>query len=393
MRARGRALAAAGIACALLLVLARAYGPWGAVEDHHDLGPGRSLAPGVVLYQLTSSAAIESPAPLSIWILRVDLARADLRLALAHDQIMDTETVAGIAERHGAVAAVNAGFFQPNGDPLGLLKIGGQIVSDTRRPRGAVGIVRTGERPRLIFDRVAASLSLQVQQPDDEAVTADIAGVDTTRLLGRLMLFTPDYHAHTDTAPGGLEWVVRGDPLRVEGAPRTGGKTPIPPDGYVLSFGGRSPPKELAAALGPGADVTLDTRYMPAESRPDAWELAEDIVGGAGLLARDGAFVDDWAAETFAAGFAEQRHPRTMIGASADGAAWLVVVDGRQPELSTGMTLVELRELARQLGLTDALNLDGGGSTTMWVEGEIVSSPSDAAGPRPVSDALLVVAR
>jgi exopolysaccharide biosynthesis protein len=54
------------------------------------------------------------------------------------------------------------------------------------------------------------------------------------------------------------------------------------------------------------------------------------------------------------------------------------------------MTLVELRSLACRLGLMDALNLDGGGSTTMWVKGEVVNSPSDAAGPRKVSDALLV---
>jgi exopolysaccharide biosynthesis protein len=57
------------------------------------------------------------------------------------------------------------------------------------------------------------------------------------------------------------------------------------------------------------------------------------------------------------------------------------------------MTLVELREFARRLGLTNVLNLDGGGSTTMWAAGEVVNSPSDLAGPRKVSDALLVVPR
>jgi hypothetical protein len=391
MRASARRLVPSLAACAILLVLV-AYGPWEGRQHARELGPGRTVAPGVVLYQLTRWNYSEPPAPLSTWILRVDLSKADLRPALAHDQVMDTEPVAAIAARHKAIAAVNGGFFQPNGHPLGLLKLQGQIVSDTRRPRGAVGIVRSEDGPRLIFDRVSVSLALHVHRSDETPGTVQIAGVDTTRLIGRLMLFTPAYHAHTDTAPGGLEWVVRGDPLRVEAAPRSAGKTPIPPDGFVLSFGGRSPPAALAA-LEPGAEVAIETRYSPASTNPDEWAAADDIIGGAGLLAREGVYVDDWSAESFAAGFAEQRHPRTMIGITADGAAWLVVVDGRQPELSAGMTLVELRELARDLGLTGALNLDGGGSTTMWVDGEIVSSPSDAAGPRPVSDALLVMSR
>ena len=79
-----------------------------------------------------------------------------------------------------------------------------------------------------------------------------------------------------------------------------------------------------------------------------------------------------------------------MIGTAADGTIWLVTVDGRQPEVSVGMSLVELRSLARRLGLVNALNLDGGGSTTMWVQGQVVNKPSDATGPRKVSDALLV---
>ena len=57
------------------------------------------------------------------------------------------------------------------------------------------------------------------------------------------------------------------------------------------------------------------------------------------------------------------------------------------------MTLVELQRLARRIGLTDAINLDGGGSTTMVVAGTVVNQPSDPTGPRTVSDVLLVVPR
>ena len=57
------------------------------------------------------------------------------------------------------------------------------------------------------------------------------------------------------------------------------------------------------------------------------------------------------------------------------------------------MTFLELQDLLGRLDVTDALNLDGGGSTTMVVEGEVVNRPSDLTGPRAVSDALIVTAR
>lgn len=64
------------------------------------------------------------------------------------------------------------------------------------------------------------------------------------------------------------------------------------------------------------------------------------------------------------------RHPRTAVGISADGAQlWLVVVDGRQAGYSEGATVAELATILRECGAANALNLDGGGSTTMVVEG------------------------
>ena len=79
-----------------------------------------------------------------------------------------------------------------------------------------------------------------------------------------------------------------------------------------------------------------------------------------------------------------------MIGVDGHAGVWLVTVDGRQRDHSLGMTFVELQRLARRIGLRDALNLDGGGSTTMVVRNEVVNSPSDLTGARAVSDVLLV---
>ena len=373
----------------LVLALLVGAGELG-TQGRIDLGPPRQIVQGVALYHVTDASLISPAAPLSIWLLRVDPRLADLRAVLANDAIVDTETVPDIAARTRAVAAINAGFFLlPTGDPSGIYKLDGQLVSDTRRQRGAFGIIRRdGMAPRFIFGRVSATMALRIRRRVRPDVRLEIAGVDTIRRLGRLMLFTPAYHPHTDTAPGGREWIVRGRPLTVADPPRSQGKTPIPADGFVLSFGGQRVPAALEA-LRPGTAVDLETQYRPVEGRADDWALAAEIVGGAGLLLYNGR-VSDWTIENLASGFSETRHPRTMIGTDGAGSLWLVTVDGRQPALSAGMTLGELRDLARRLELVNALNLDGGGSTTMWVGGQVVNSPSDASGPRKVSDALVV---
>jgi exopolysaccharide biosynthesis protein len=121
-----------------------------------------------------------------------------------------------------------------------------------------------------------------------------------------------------------------------------------------------------------------------------------EAVGGQPVIVRDGA-VSREARDTGA--FAVTRHPRTAVGITTDGRLLLVVVDGRQAPRSVGMSLATLADLLLMLGARDALNLDGGGSTTMVVREpagsglRIVNIPSDSAGERPVGDALAVVRR
>jgi len=94
--------------------------------------------------------------------------------------------------------------------------------------------------------------------------------------------------------------------------------------------------------------------------------------------------------------FIAKRHPRSMVGTDAQGYLWLVVVDGRASGKAAGMTIAELTELALQLGLTDALNLDGGGSSTLWtLPAGVINHPCDNGqfdneGQRIVPNALLV---
>jgi exopolysaccharide biosynthesis protein len=113
-------------------------------------------------------------------------------------------------------------------------------------------------------------------------------------------------------------------------------------------------------------------------------------VGGFPLLLHEGHQVGDLEVASRPS-FAAARHPRTAVGYDADGnQLWVMVVDGRQPGHSDGMTLPELTVALQAMGVEEALNLDGGGSTVMVLEGEAVSSPSDAQGERPVVNALAV---
>lgn len=361
--------------------------------DGRGLPAPEEVAPGVRLYRLADRDLLHPPGPVAIQILRLDPARVRLDAVLARDEVMGRETVPAAAARHGAIAAVNAGFFLQNGEPSGLLQVDGELVGDTSRPRGAVAI-HTDDRGRttLLFDIVTARARVGVQK-DGETRWTPIAGIDTIRHRGRLMMFTPRYHAHTDTAGSGIEWVVSGTPLTVRERRHDAGSTPIPRDGYVLSYGGLKPPAPFDT-LDVGDTVLVERDYATEYGTPAlAWAAADHVIGGAGLLVRAGAPVTDWTVERLREGFDTERHPRTIIGTDADGEIWLATVDGRQPDLSLGMSFAELQRLAERLRLTDVLNLDGGGSTTMVVRGTVVNRPSDLTGPRPVSDALVVRAR
>jgi hypothetical protein len=85
-----------------------------------------------------------------------------------------------------------------------------------------------------------------------------------------------------------------------------------------------------------------------------------------------------------------RRHPRSGIGVTADGKVLLVVVDGRRAGWSVGMNLTEFAQLFQFLGATSAMNLDGGGSSVMVVQGKVVNKPSDGR-ERRVSSAVLVL--
>jgi exopolysaccharide biosynthesis protein len=121
------------------------------------------------------------------------------------------------------------------------------------------------------------------------------------------------------------------------------------------------------------------------------------VVNGGPLLVRNGMVHITQARDgmhqvtnpSFDYGWFLQRNPRTFAGTDALGRTLLVTVDGRQPD-QLGLSIPETAAVARSLGMTDAMNLDGGGSTAMVIDGALISHPSDAAGERAVGDAIVI---
>jgi hypothetical protein len=125
------------------------------------------------------------------------------------------------------------------------------------------------------------------------------------------------------------------------------------------------------------------------------------IVNGGPRLLRGGAPAIDAAAEGFTHPgdpefyyrFGVRRNPRTLAGVTRSGHVLLVTVDGHAPGYSVGLTFAEEAGVMRALGARDAVNLDGGGSTTLAVGATQLTRPSDATGERPIGDAIVLRAR
>jgi hypothetical protein len=355
-----------------------------------------AVAPGIQYFTSTDRSLVEDAGPVAIHLLKLDPRLVRLTDTLAKGEVLGMDTVDTIAARHHALAAINGGFFnRANGEPVGTLKVNGELVSDYPVIRGVVLIKSPAAGvTSLEFDQVAVRMTAAFTI-GARTWRVPIDGVDTTRERGKLMLYTPLYHEDTDTAATGTEWILDGRPLHVVSMRKNAGHTLIPKHGAVLSYGGIDLPAGLAA-LATDVHVTLSTSWTILNGMPPArLDQAESIVDGAGLIRLRGRTMTNWNEgealnpETFI----NMRHPRTLIGVDGSGWIWMAAIDGRQPDHSVGMTLPDLARLAVRLGLRDALNLDGGGSTTMVVKDRIVSHPSDPTGPRPISDAILVTLR
>jgi exopolysaccharide biosynthesis protein len=171
-------------------------------------------------------------------------------------------------------------------------------------------------------------------------------------------------------SPGGEDYYPKaGDPVDVSGA--------------AIAFGRVVSPVETAEDERVNAILCIDDAKVEIRDGQMCAEGADHAMAAGPRLLAGGA-LRGFAA--FGAAYATARHPRTAVGLDADsGTAWIVVVDGRQAGFSEGMSLDELTAVFQRLGAEDALNLDGGGSTTMVLADgagvRVVNSPIHTAVP------------
>lgn len=298
-----------------------------------------------------------------------------------------------LAKTRNVIGGVNADFFlfAPPGVPSGALISGGRVVAG---PSASPVFVSTINRVSVITTlEVVGSATVRGE-------TLAIAAWNRAAPRG-LAWFDAAWGQATDSATAAIEVVLDNQkPSRVVLIDTLPEGVAIPALGVVLVAGRNAPAPTLAALLSlrvgdtVRADVSLGTLH-PREA-----------VGGRPILVRD-SIVTDAVDTQGGPGFATTRHPRTAVGISGAGTTaqdyagrrlLLVVVDGRQKPHSDGMTLRELANLMLALGARHALNLDGGGSTTMVYSDpdsagtlRVANRPSDPQGERPVGDALAIV--
>ena len=342
--------------------------------------------------------------PWSIHVVRVDRARPDLefRSVHAHGASLGLSTVGEMIDNQAPdagtpVVAINGDFFQMPGkahagDPRGLQIMDGELVS---APSGGVSfwIDPAGEPHTMNVTSL-----FRIFWPDG---STNLLGLNETRKTNGVVLFTPGAGFSTLSRnsrelvlerAGSGPWfpLHTGDAItaRVKEVQEMG-NTRLAPDQMVVSVHRKWSPKVPAVA--PGALLKLSL-----ETSPDLRGVRTALSGGP-VLVRNFE-VQDWPkAEKDAKGKPAppeirtmwEKHPRTALGWN-ERYFYLVEVDGRQKHLSIGMTLKELAQYMVSLGCREALNLDGGGSSTMWLFDGVVNSPSDDE-ERPVANALVLV--
>lgn len=324
----------------------------------------------------------------SIHVIKVDPLQYEIKPIKALDNGIGRESVLSINTRYGAAASINGGFFSIggtfDGKACGALKIHDWYALPTK-PRGCIGWSIGNQNP--IMDRLLVNIIA-----DYNFSEIPLDGLNRPRKEGEIILFTPCFHRTTLTNPDGVEVVV------VDGIIQSivrGGSTKIPENGFVLSIQEKHP---LSDGFEIGMPLRVITQINPLTgiTSPDEWDSLDYIIGGAPLLLYNNARIIDLQSEQTIPTFLSNRHARTAIGILPNGNWIFVVVD--KTELFDGMTMYELSDLMVQLGCMHALNLDGGGSSTMVCDGVIKNSPhgdeDEGAGQntlRRVSDAIVVL--
>ncbi|MFC1560180.1 phosphodiester glycosidase family protein [Candidatus Margulisiibacteriota bacterium] len=294
------------------------------------------------------------------------------------------DTVSNLVRKAGATGGINGTFFGKNGEPLGILMISRELISYSIHDRTALIIDKNN---KCFIDNVSLSGGVMV-----DGISLEITGINERRETGDVIIYTPRYGKQTDDKTPGLNLSVEDGEVKYISR----GKTWIPKKGYVISADPTYHEK-LKHFVKVGSKVRI-SMVLSTFSSFDMADL-KHIVGGGPRLIKGGQLYVSKNIEKFRWDVATSRAARTAVGITGDGKLLLVTVDKNKtryyPELvnpSAGMTLEELAGLMDELGAVEAMNLDGGSSTTFVLGRNIKNNPASGE-ERRVSNAILVKER
>ena len=335
----------------------------------------------------------ETNVPWTLNVLKIDLTAADIKMETvkANDRKASWERTSSMASRknydeHFVIGAINGDFYDGSGVPVGMQIIDGEIITPSNN-WSALGF-DVVQRP--FIQRISFSGEVFAN-----GTSKNINGINKSRDTDQLILYNSYFGNSTATNQFGTEVMI--EPIgewfvnefvqciviqKIDGQ----GNLQLQTGKAVLSGHGTSK-TFIDNNINVGDTITILNSIAPAPSE------VKELINGFPKIIRDGenCALDCYAEEGGSTNFATARHPRTAAGFSEDQRyLFMVTVDGRQT-ISKGMSLPELADFMIGLGVYRAVNLDGGGSTTMVVRNEIANSPSDAGGERSVSNALMVV--
>lgn len=299
--------------------------------------------------------------PVRINIVEIDLKLAEdfeLKPALSStsNNLRSRRTITTIAKNTNSIVAVNGTYFKPQtGVPLGTLMIDGKVYTGPVYDRVAMGIFDNGfDMARVQFDSVLEGSKNSVK----------VDNINQPRMLStHVIAYSNDWGKTSPSSPKyGFQIALKDN--KVVGASYS--SLAIPEGGYVIVG-----PAKLLRPLAFEKKVKLKIGISPD------WKNVKHIISGGPYLVKDSKVFVDMTAQKL--GSVGGKNPRTAIGYTKDNEMIMVTVDGREGS-SVGMTLMQLAGFMKSLGCINAMNLDGGGSTVMFVNGRVVNKPQVRGG-------------
>lgn len=284
---------------------------------------------------------------------------------IASETLASRRKISGIAQKDNAIVAINGGYFKPQtGVPLGTLMINKKVYTGPIYDRVAMGIFDNG------YDMARVQLNASV---DTNIGGLKIDNINQPRMLStHTIVYTPEWGKVSPPSPKyGKQIVVEnGKLLKVSTEANI-----IPQNGFVV----------VGSAKNIDTIVKAKKFKLNIKTNP-GWDGVNHIISGGPYLIKNNEVYVDMTAQRLAS--IGGRNPRTAIGYTKESHLIMVTADGREGS-SIGLTLLELAKLMREFGCINAMNLDGGGSTVMYIKGQVVNKPA-VQGGIPLSHVLTV---